>query len=143
MLICGDCVEEMKKIKSNTVDSVVSDARYNIGFMSKEGDKTGIVNDINMWKEVYRILKPGGHLLAFNSTRTYHRMVCAIEDAGFEIRDTMSWIFGSGMPHGADIGKQIESKLKTGSANTQAFKNLKGDKAKASLGYNKIHAEND
>src|SRR5574344_93552 len=143
MQICGDCVKEMKKIKSNTVDSVVSDPPYNIGFMSKEWDKTGIVNDINMWKEVYRILKPGGHMLIFNSTRTYHRMVCAIEDAGFEIRDTLSWIYGSGMPHGTDIAKQIESKIKTGSSNTQAFKKLKGEIAKSSMGYNTIHANND
>ena len=143
MILNGDCIEQLKTLEKNSVDSVVTDPPYNIGFMSKGWDKTGTVNNVEVWKEAYRVLKPGGHLLAFNSTRTYHRMVCAIEDAGFEIRDTMSWIFGSGMPHGADIGKQIESKLKTGSANTQAFKNLKGDKAKASLGYNKIHAEND
>lgn len=143
MIINGDCIEEMKKMKSNSVDAVISDPPYNIGFMSKGWDKTGIVNSVEMWEQVFRVLKPGGHILVFNSTRTYHRMVCAIEDAGFEIRDTMSWIYGSGMPHGADVGKQIESKIKNGSANTQAFKKLKGKKATVSMGYNKIHADND
>src|SRR5574344_1113404 len=99
MIINGDCIEEMKKMKSNSVDAVISDPPYNIGFMSKGGDKTGIVNSVEMWEQVFCVLKPGGHILVFNSTRTYHRMVCAIEDAGFEIRDTMSWIYGSGMPH--------------------------------------------
>jgi site-specific DNA-methyltransferase (adenine-specific) len=81
-------------IPDNSVDAVVTDPPYELGFMGKKWDKTGIANNVDMWHEVLRVLKPGGHLLAFGGTRTYHRMACAIEDAGFEIRDQMQWIYG-------------------------------------------------
>jgi len=84
----------IKIITSNTVHSIVTDPPYELGFMGKDWDKTGIAYDKEFWKECLRVLKPGGHLLAFGGTRTYHRMACAIEDAGFEIRDCIQWIYG-------------------------------------------------
>lgn len=79
--------------------------------MGKSWDNTGIAYNVELWKESLRVLKHGGHLLAFGGTRTYHRMACAIEDAGFEIRDQMQWIYGSGFPKSMDISKQIDKKL--------------------------------
>lgn len=102
-----DCLEGMKTLSDNSVDSVVTDPPYELGFMGKSWDSTGIAYNVEMWKEVLRVLKPGGHLLAFGGTRTYHRMACAIEDAGFEIRDQMQWIYGSGFPKSMDISKAI------------------------------------
>ena len=93
-LINGDCIEEMKKMDANSIDSIVTDPPYEIGFMNKGWDNTGIAYNKDMWKQALRVLKPGGHMLAFSSTRTYHRMVCAIEDSGFEIRDQLAWIYG-------------------------------------------------
>ena len=107
-----DCLEGMKRIADNSVDSVVTDPPYELGFMGKSWDSTGIAYNVEMWKEVLRVLKPGGHLLAFGGTRTYHRMACAIEDAGFEIRDMMQWLYGSGMPHGKNIGDGWNTALK-------------------------------
>ena len=103
-----NCLEGMKTLSDNSVDSVVTDPPYELGFMGKSWDSTGIAYNVEMWKEVLRVLKPGGHLLAFGGTRTYHRMACAIEDAGFEIRDQMQWIYGSGFPKSMDIGKAID-----------------------------------
>ena len=111
MIINGDCVEEMKKLDDNSVDSIVTDPPYELGFMGKSWDSTGIAYNIDVWREALRVLKPGGHMLAFGGTRTYHRMASAIEDAGFEIRDMMQWLHGSGMPHGQDISKAIDKKL--------------------------------
>ena len=119
MIINGDCLLELKKLKENSVDSCVTDPPYELGFMGKSWDSTGIANNVDMWKEVLRVLKPGGHLLSFGGTRTYHRMACAIEDAGFEIRDQIQWIYGSGFPKSHNIGKNIE-KMKVG-----GIKNLK------------------
>lgn len=103
-----DCLEALKDIPDNSIDSVVTDPPYELGFMGRKWDKTGIAYNVNMWKEVLRVLKPGGHLLSFGATKTYHRMACAIEDAGFEIRDCIQWIYGSGMPHGDNISKRID-----------------------------------
>lgn len=78
------------------------------GFMGKEWDGTGIAFKVELWREVLRVLKPGGHLLSFGGTRTYHRMACAIEDAGFEIRDQIQWLYGSGFPKSMDVSKAID-----------------------------------
>lgn len=102
-----DCIAGMKNLPANSVDSIVTDPPYELGFMGKSWDNTGIAYNIELWKEALRVLKPGGHLLAFGGTRTYHRMVCAIEDSGFEIRDQMQWIYGSGFPKSMDISKAI------------------------------------
>jgi DNA modification methylase len=106
-----DCLEGLKQLPDNSVDSIVTDPPYELGFMGKAWDKTGVAYNIELWKECLRVLKPGGYLLAFGGTRTYHRMVCAIEDAGFEIRDTIQWIYGSGFPKNMDISKAIDKKF--------------------------------
>ena len=105
-----DCLEGMKLLDDNSIDNIVTDPPYELGFMGKKWDNTGIAYNIELWRECLRILKPGGHLLAFGGTRTYHRMACAIEDAGFEIRDQMQWIYGSGFPKSMDISKALDKK---------------------------------
>ena len=103
-----DCIEGMKQIDDNSIDSIVTDPPYELGFMGKSWDNTGIANNVELWKEAYRILKPGGYLLSFGGTRTYHRMASAIEDAGFEIRDMINWTYGSGFPKSLNVGKAID-----------------------------------
>ena len=95
----------------NSIDAVVTDPPYELGFMGKKWDSTGIAYNVELWQEVLRVLKPGGYLLAFGGTRTYHRMACAIEDAGFEIRDCIQLIYGSGFPKSMDISKAIDKKF--------------------------------
>ena len=92
--------EELESLEENSISSIVTDPPYELGFMGKSWDSTGIANDVEFWKECLRVLKPGGHLLAFSGTRTYHRMASAIEDAGFEVRDMIEWVYGSGMSKG-------------------------------------------
>lgn len=108
MIIAGDCLEKLKDIPDNSVDAVVSDPPYELGFMGKKWDNSGIAYNVDLWKECLRILKPGGHLLAFGGTRTYHRMAVAIEDAGFEVRDMLEWIYASGFPKSLNISKVID-----------------------------------
>ena len=132
----GDCLEVLKTIPDNSVDSVVTDPPYHLtsivkrfgkegsapaqfgtdgaysraskGFMGKEWDGGDIAFRTDVWEECLRILKPGGHLLAFSHSRTYHRMGVAIEDAGFEIRDQIMWVYGSGFPKSHNIGKSVD-----------------------------------
>jgi DNA modification methylase len=106
-----DCLEGMKLLDDNSVDSIVTDPPYELGFMGKKWDSTGIAYNVELWKECLRVLKPGGHLLAFGGTRTYHRMACAIEDAGFEIRDCIQWLHSMGFPKSMDLSKAIDKKL--------------------------------
>ena len=89
-------------------DSIVTDPPYELGFMGKGWDSTGIAYDVDVWRECYRVLKPGGYLLAFGGTRTWHRIAVAIEDAGFEIRDSIAWMYGSGFPKSMDVAKAID-----------------------------------
>jgi DNA modification methylase len=107
-LINMDCLEALRRIKTTRFDAVVTDPPYELGFMGKSWDASGIAYSVELWREVLRLLKPGGHLLAFGGTRTYHRMACAIEDAGFEIRDSLMWIYGSGFPKSLDVSKAID-----------------------------------
>ena len=107
-LFKGDSRQVLPLMKDNSIDSVVCDPPYELGFMGKSWDSTGIANDVQLWKEVLRVLKPGGHLLAFSGSRTYHRMAVAIEDAGFEIRDQIMWVYGSGFPKSLNIDKAID-----------------------------------
>lgn len=109
-LINGDCLEVLKTLPDNSVDSIVTDPPYELGFMGKSWDNTGIANNKEMWAECLRVLKPGGHLLAFSGTRTYHRMASAIEDAGFEVRDMIEWVYGSGFPKSQNISLMIDKK---------------------------------
>lgn len=105
-IIQGDCIEQMKLLEDNSVDAIITDPPYGLEFMGKEWDY-GVPGEI-FFKEMIRVLKPGGFLLSFGGTRTYHRLVCGIEDAGFEIRDTIMWLYGSGFPKSLNIGKQID-----------------------------------
>lgn len=107
-ILTGDCIEQMRELPDESIDAVVTDPPYELGFMGKGWDASGIANSVEMWSEVLRVLKPGGHLLSFGGTRTYHRMVCAVEDAGFEIRDQIAWMFGSGFPKSLDVSKAID-----------------------------------
>ena len=107
-IIHGDCLEVLVTLEDNSIDSIVTETPYELGFMNKKWDSTGIAYNVDLWKECLRVLKPGGHLLAFGGTRTYNRMACAIEDAGFEIRDCIQWIYGSGFPKSHDISKAID-----------------------------------
>jgi site-specific DNA-methyltransferase (adenine-specific) len=101
-------------LPDDSIDAVVCDPPYELGFMARAWDASGVAYSVAVWRDVLRVLKPGGHLLAFGGTRTYHRMACAIEDAGFEIRDSIDWIYGVGFPKSLDVSKAIEAKLLTG-----------------------------
>ena len=107
-LLEGDCLAVLTSMADASVDAVVTDPPYNLSFMGKGWDGTGIAFRAELWAAVLRVLKPGGHLLAFGGARTSHRMTCAIEDAGFEIRDTISWLYGSGFPKSLDVSKAID-----------------------------------
>ncbi len=105
----ADCRAALKCLAGNSVDSIATDPPYELGFMGKGWDKSGIAYNVEVWREALRVLKPGGHLLAFGGSRTYHRLACAIEDAGFEIRDQIQWIYGSGFPKSLDVSKAIDA----------------------------------
>ena len=147
----GDSLEVLKTMPENSVDSVVTDPPYNLstikrfsakdsgekwcvkegvfhrslkGFMGKEWDNE-IAFSPEIWELCLRVLKPGGYLLSFGGTRTYHRMACAIENAGFEIRDCIMWVYGSGFPKSLNIGKQID---KMAGKKIKKWKTLKMEK---------------
>jgi len=117
-----DCIKHLKTIEDNYFDSVVTDPPYELGFMGKGWDSTGIAFTTELWKEVYRTLKPGGYLLSFSASRNYHRMAVAIEDSGFEIRDQIMWLYGSGFPKSHNIGKAVDAIEKTGKSNPKALR---------------------
>lgn len=102
----------LSRMGDNFLDSIVTDPPYEYGFMGNAWDRSGIAFDVEFWKRCYVKLKPGGYLLSFGSTRTFHRMVSAIEDAGFEIRDSIVWLFGSGFPKSMNIGEGMGTALK-------------------------------
>ena len=109
----GDCLNVLKMMIEDEVfvDSIVTDPPYELGFMGRSWDSTGIAFQKETWELCFKVLKPGGHLLAFSGSRTYHRMAVAIEDAGFEIRDQVMWLYGSGFPKSMNIGKALDKKL--------------------------------
>jgi len=183
MIIHGDCIEQMKLLEENSIDAIITDPPYGIGFMGKEWDNfkpskideamkkdkrphtkiasqrrsnTAGTYDLSprgligfqKWMqkvsvECFRILKPGGYFLVFGGTRTYHRLVCGIEDAGFEIRDTIMWLYGSGFPKSLNIGKQIDKirgnkrEVVGVSKNEKDFRDV-GKKVKEEIGINKL-----
>jgi site-specific DNA-methyltransferase (adenine-specific) len=100
-----DSLSFLSTMPSNTVEAIITDPPYELGFMGKGWDQSGIAYSVAFWTEALRVLKPGGHLIAFSGARTYHRMACAIEDAGFEIRDQIMWLFGQGMPKSRNIAR--------------------------------------
>lgn len=107
-VLVGSCLERLRDLPDGSVHSIVTDPPYELSFMGKSWDGTGIAYQVELWVECLRVLKPGGHLLAFGGTRTYHRMAVAIEDAGFEIRDSIHWVYGSGFPKSLDVSKAID-----------------------------------
>ncbi len=135
-LHCGDCLEILPTLAENSIDACVTDPPYHLtsivkrfgtdnaapaqfgkdgayaraaaGFMGRKWDGGDVAFRVETWREVYRVLKPGAHLIAFGGTRTFHRMACAIEDAGFEIRDQIQWLYGSGFPKSHDVSKGID-----------------------------------
>ena len=128
----GDCLNVLKMMIEDEVfvDSIVTDPPYELGFMGRSWDSTGIAFQKETWELCFKVLKPGGHLLAFSGSRTYHRMAVAIEDAGFEIRDQVMWLYGSGFPKSMNIGKALDKKLgneriKTGEKKTHSNKGIK------------------
>jgi site-specific DNA-methyltransferase (adenine-specific) len=106
VLRLGDCLDVLRELEPDSIEACVTDPPYGISFMNRKWDHG--VPTVELWREVYRVLKPGAHLLSFFGTRTYHRGVCAIEDAGFEIRDSVQWIYGSGFPKSLDVSKAID-----------------------------------
>ena len=151
-LVNSDCIKHLKTLDDNIFDSCVTDPPYHLtsivkrfatstepkgplykrlstGFMGQTWDGGDVAFTTEMWKEVYRTLKPGAYLLAFSAARNYHRMAVAIEDSGFEIRDQIMWIYGSGFPKSLNMGKQMDKKLgnkriKTGQVKTHARKGV-------------------
>ncbi|WP_050569468.1 DNA methyltransferase [Dickeya poaceiphila] len=97
----SDCLDVLRTMPESSVDSIITDPPYGLKFMGKKWDYD--VPDVDVWAECLRVLKPGGHLLAFAGTRTQHRMAARIEDAGFEIRDMIAWVYGSGFPKSRDL----------------------------------------
>jgi 16S rRNA G966 N2-methylase RsmD len=104
----GSNLDVLPTLPDNSVDAIVTDPPYELGFMGKSWDSSGIAYSVKLWQECLRVLKPGGHLLAFSGSRTYHRMTVAIEDAGFEIRDMISWISNKTFPKSHNISKAID-----------------------------------
>ena len=104
----GDCLDVLRTLPDNSVDSIVTDPPYELGFMNKRWDSTGIAYDVNVWRECLRVLKPGGHALVWALPRTSHWTATAWENAGFEVRDRVSHIFGSGFPKSLDVSKAID-----------------------------------
>jgi DNA modification methylase len=104
----GNNLDILPTLPDNSVDSIVTDPPYELGFMGKKWDNSGIAYSVELWTECLRVLKPGGHLLAFSGSRTYHRMVVAIEDAGFDVRDMISWISNKTFPKSLDVSKAID-----------------------------------
>lgn len=143
----GNSRKLLRRFKPNSIDAVVCDPPYDLlqasrvgsprrnvgnspagrtgsgagGFMGLAWDATGIAFDKKFWKEVLRVLKPGGHLLAFGGTRTWHRMVCAIEDAGFEVRECYAWLYATGFPKSLNVSKAIDAKMKYGKSSSIAL----------------------
>ena len=105
-LVHGDSLDVLKEMEANTVDTIITDPPYGLSFMGKKWDYD--VPSVELWTECLRVLKPGGTMLCFAGSRTQHRMAVNVEDAGFDIKDTIMWLFGSGFPKATDISKQLD-----------------------------------
>ncbi|MDR3502957.1 MAG: site-specific DNA-methyltransferase [Legionella sp.] len=117
----GDCLTVLDTLDAESIDSCVSDPPYEINFKGNGWDNSGIAFRKETWEKMYRVLKPGSWLVAFSATRTYHRMVCAIEDAGFEIKDQLGWVYSNGFPKNLNIYKAMKKK---GIKNVEDYKGL-------------------
>ena len=120
----GNMLDMLEVIEPNSIDSIITDPPYELNFMNKGWDNSGIAFQKETWKKCYEVLKPGGYLLAFGGSRTFHRIACAIEDAGFEIRDTIMYMYGSGFPKSMNIGKQLEKRLEDEKTKQETKHNL-------------------
>jgi DNA modification methylase len=107
-ILHGNNLDILPTLADSSIDAIVTDPPYELGFMGKKWDTSGIAYNVELWRECLRVLKPGGHLLSFGGTRTWHRIAVAIEDAGFEVRDSIAWMYGSGFPKSLDISKAID-----------------------------------
>jgi len=105
-LLLGDCIDKMRELPENSVDTIITDPPYSLSFMGKKWDYD--VPSAELWQEALRVLKPGGTALIFAGSRTQHRMACNVEDSGFILKDCMLWIYGSGFPKATDISKQLD-----------------------------------
>lgn len=105
-IVNADCIKTMTAMPDNYADAIITDPPYELNFMSCSWDRTGIAFSPTTWTQALRVAKPGAHLLAFGGSRTYHRLTCAIEDAGWEIRDCIMWLYGSGMPKSKNLSGQ-------------------------------------
>lgn len=150
----GSMLDMLDEIEPNSVDAIVTDPPYELNFMNKGWDNSGIAFQKETWEKCLQVLKPGGHLLAFGGSRTYHRIAVAIEDAGFEIRDTIQWLYGSGMPKSLNIGLSIDKKngvdnrtgrtvKGVGTNNTVAMKNGLGETQEFASVYEEREATNE
>ena len=110
-IYCGDMRTVLATLPEESVDAVVTDPPYEIGLGKHAWDSTGVAHDPATWAAVLRVLRPGGHLLIFAGARTYHRMACAVEDAGLEVRDQLMWLYGSGMPKGVRLGRAVDEAM--------------------------------
>lgn len=138
----GDMLDMLQVIKPESIDAIVCDPPYELGFMNKSWDSTGIAFKKETWENCLKVLKPGGYLLAFGGSRTYHRIACAIEDAGFEIRDCVMYLYGTGFPKSMDIAKALEAKLTLGSSSSKNFKKLNCEQVnRGNWGYAKMQLE--
>ena len=108
-ILQGDNRQILKTLEDNSIDAIVTDPPYGINFLGKTWDAD--TGSLETYKECLRVLKPGGHILAFSAARTYHYLAITLEQAGFEIRDQIMWIYSSGFPKSQDIGRQIQKKL--------------------------------
>jgi site-specific DNA-methyltransferase (adenine-specific) len=129
-ILHGNNLDVLPTLPDNSIDSIVTDPPYELGFMGKKWDSSGIAYSFELWQQCLRVLKPGGHLLSFGGTRTYHRVAVAIEDAGFELRDSIAWLYGSGFPKSLNVSKAIDKaagaereKTESGSTNCPDFPN--------------------
>ena len=118
-IINADNVETLRGFPDDCIDSIVTDPPYGLSFMGKRWDYD--VPSVELWQECLRVLKPGGHLLAFAGTRTQHRMAVRIEDAGFEIRDMIAWVYGSGFPKSLDVSKAIDKAAGIGEREAEGY----------------------
>jgi len=132
----GRLEDVLPSLGEASVDSVVCDPPYELGFMGKSWDASGVAYQPGTWGHVLRVLKPGGHLLAFGGTRTYHRMAVAVEDAGFEVRDTIAWMYGSGFPKSLDVSKAIDKAA-------GAEREVVGTRRKLGLGGSATYAQDE
>lgn len=110
-VINADCLEGMSWFEPDSIDAIVTDPPYELNFMGRNWDNSGIVYRPDVWRECLRVLKPGGHMLVFGAPRTYHRVAVAIEDAGFEIRDCLMWVYSSGFPKSHNLAPAIDKHL--------------------------------